>query len=96
MSAYTTWIKALVDEFKIDGLRIDGKSADIACVRSSYSPSPTISPHSCQVRYQRALNLPCAIDNSIFVRHVNMDFWPQFCGAAGVYCIGEVFDADAG
>ena len=32
MSAYTTWIKALVDEFKIDGLRIDGKSADIASV----------------------------------------------------------------
>ena len=32
VSAYTTWIKALVDEFKIDGLRIDGKSADIASV----------------------------------------------------------------
>ncbi|RPD65845.1 alpha-amylase [Lentinus tigrinus ALCF2SS1-7] len=54
VSAYTTWIKALVDEFKIDGLRIDA------------------------------------------AKHVNMDFWPQFCGAAGVYCIGEVFDADAG
>lgn len=54
VSAYTTWIKALVQEFKIDGLRIDA------------------------------------------AKHVNMDFWPQFCGAAGVYCIGEVFDADAG
>nr|VWO98713.1 N/A [Ganoderma boninense] len=30
------------------------------------------------------------------VVHVNMDFWPQFCGAAGVYCIGEVFDDDPG
>lgn len=27
-------------------------------------------------------------------RHVNVDFWPQFCGAAGVFCIGEVFDDD--
>ncbi|RDX42676.1 alpha-amylase [Lentinus brumalis] len=52
VSAYTTWIKALVTEFNIDGLRIDA------------------------------------------AKHVNMDFWPQFCGAAGVYCIGEVFDAD--
>ncbi|KIY68006.1 glycoside hydrolase family 13 protein [Cylindrobasidium torrendii FP15055 ss-10] len=24
-------------------------------------------------------------------KHVNKDFWPQFCGAAGVFCIGEVF-----
>ncbi|KAI0646787.1 alpha-amylase [Trametes meyenii] len=54
VSAYTTWIKALVQEFNIDGLRIDA------------------------------------------AKHVNMDFWPKFCGAAGVYCIGEVFDADAG
>ncbi|KAH9946352.1 alpha-amylase [Epithele typhae] len=29
-------------------------------------------------------------------KHVNMDFWPQFCGAADVFCIGEVFDADPG
>ncbi len=33
VSAYTTWIKALVTEFNIDGLRIDGKSADIAYMR---------------------------------------------------------------
>lgn len=24
-------------------------------------------------------------------RHVQMDFWPQFCSKAGVFCIGEVF-----
>ncbi|KAI1790754.1 alpha-amylase [Ganoderma leucocontextum] len=54
VSAYSSWIKALVQEFSIDGLRIDA------------------------------------------AKHVNMDFWPQFCGAAGVYCIGEVFDADPG
>ncbi|KAF7800248.1 hypothetical protein EIP86_011495 [Pleurotus ostreatoroseus] len=29
-------------------------------------------------------------------KHVNIDFWPQFCGAAGVYCIGEVFGDDIG
>ncbi|KAI0822624.1 alpha-amylase [Trametes gibbosa] len=54
VSAYEDWIKALVQQFNIDGLRIDA------------------------------------------AKHVNMDFWPKFCGAAGVYCIGEVFDADAG
>ncbi|THG98907.1 hypothetical protein EW026_g3356 [Hermanssonia centrifuga] len=27
-------------------------------------------------------------------KHVNVDFWPQFCGAAGVFCIGEVFGDD--
>lgn len=25
-------------------------------------------------------------------KHVNIEFWPVFCGAAGVYCIGEVDD----
>lgn len=29
-------------------------------------------------------------------KHVNMDFWPTFCGAAGVFCIGEVFQSDVG
>jgi alpha-amylase len=24
-------------------------------------------------------------------KHVNKDFWPGFCKAAGVFCIGEVF-----
>ncbi|KAN0075281.1 glycoside hydrolase family 13 protein [Tylopilus felleus] len=24
-------------------------------------------------------------------KHVNIDFWPGFCAAAGVFCIGEVF-----
>ncbi|KAF8136155.1 glycoside hydrolase superfamily [Boletus edulis] len=27
-------------------------------------------------------------------KHVNMDFWPGFCAAAGVFCIGEVFTTD--
>lgn len=27
-------------------------------------------------------------------KHVDAEFWPQFCGAAGVYCIGEVFGDD--
>ncbi|KIP10336.1 glycoside hydrolase family 13 protein [Phlebiopsis gigantea 11061_1 CR5-6] len=27
-------------------------------------------------------------------KHVDPAFWPQFCGAAGVYCIGEVFGDD--
>ncbi|OBZ75401.1 Alpha-amylase 1 [Grifola frondosa] len=26
--------------------------------------------------------------------HVNTNFWPTFCAAAGVFCIGEVFDGD--
>ncbi|PKX92761.1 alpha-amylase [Aspergillus novofumigatus IBT 16806] len=28
------------------------------------------------------------------VKHVQKDFWPGFNDAAGVYCIGEVFDGD--
>ncbi|KAF8558403.1 glycoside hydrolase family 13 protein [Imleria badia] len=27
-------------------------------------------------------------------KHVNVDFWPGFCAAAGVFCIGEVFSLD--
>jgi alpha-amylase len=27
---------------------------------------------------------------------VNSQFWPTFCTAAGVFCIGEVFDSDVG
>ncbi|KAG2080264.1 glycoside hydrolase family 13 protein [Suillus cothurnatus] len=27
-------------------------------------------------------------------KHVNIDFWPVFCGSAGVFCIGEVFGSD--
>ncbi|KAH0830442.1 glycoside hydrolase family 13 protein [Lanmaoa asiatica] len=26
--------------------------------------------------------------------HVNIDFWPGFCAAAGVFCIGEVFGSN--
>ncbi|RAL04052.1 alpha-amylase [Aspergillus ibericus CBS 121593] len=28
------------------------------------------------------------------VKHVQKDFWPDYNNAAGVYCIGEVFDGD--
>ncbi|KAJ5772917.1 hypothetical protein N7457_007813 [Penicillium paradoxum] len=28
------------------------------------------------------------------VKHVQKDFWPEFNKAAGVYCVGEVFDGD--
>ncbi|KAG6334459.1 hypothetical protein ID866_4637 [Astraeus odoratus] len=35
------------------------------------------------------------IDGSYFsAKHVNIDFWPVFCGKAGVFCIGEVFGSD--
>ncbi|TFK46032.1 alpha-amylase [Heliocybe sulcata] len=27
-------------------------------------------------------------------KHVNTDFWPKFCGAAGVFCIGEVYETE--
>ncbi|KAH6607104.1 GH13 alpha-amylase [Trichoderma cornu-damae] len=30
------------------------------------------------------------------VKHVEQDYWPGFVTAAGVYCIGEVFDGDPG
>lgn len=52
VSGYNNWIKDLVQEYNIDGLRIDA------------------------------------------AKHVNTDFWPGFCASAGVFCIGEVFDAD--
>lgn len=29
------------------------------------------------------------------VKHVQKDFWPGYNKAAGVYCVGEVFDGDA-
>jgi alpha-amylase len=28
------------------------------------------------------------------VKHVQKNFWPDYGKAAGVYCIGEVFDGD--
>ncbi|KAF5373004.1 hypothetical protein D9758_001764 [Tetrapyrgos nigripes] len=49
ISGYASWIKDFVDEYEIDGLRIDA------------------------------------------AKHVNKEFWPTFCGAAGLFCIGEVF-----
>ncbi|PPQ74193.1 hypothetical protein CVT26_004490 [Gymnopilus dilepis] len=52
ISKYGDWIANLVQEYSIDGLRIDA------------------------------------------AKHVNIDFWPQFCAKAGVFCIGEVFGGD--
>jgi alpha-amylase len=52
VSGFQSWITNMVQEYDIDGLRIDA------------------------------------------AKHVNMAFWPPFCQAAGVYCIGEVFDPD--
>jgi alpha-amylase len=52
ISGFQSWIAGMVQEYNIDGLRIDA------------------------------------------AKHVNMEFWPPFCKAAGVYCIGEVFDPD--
>lgn len=49
VSGYTDWIKKFVQEYDIDGLRIDA------------------------------------------AKHVDIEFWPQFCGSAGVFCMGEVF-----
>ncbi|MCJ1412271.1 hypothetical protein MMC19_006364 [Ptychographa xylographoides] len=52
INTYYSWIKALVANYSIDGLRIDT------------------------------------------VKHVQQSFWPGFNTAAGVYCVGEVFDGN--
>jgi alpha-amylase len=49
---YQEWIPNFVQEYGIDGLRIDA------------------------------------------AKHIRHDFWSGFCGAAGVFCIGEVFGPD--
>ncbi|KZT61240.1 glycoside hydrolase family 13 protein [Calocera cornea HHB12733] len=54
ISGYQSWISQLVQEYQIDGLRIDA------------------------------------------AKHVRKDFWPGFCGSAGVFCMGEVFGGDVG
>ena len=33
-------------------------------------------------------------DQETAAKHVRSDFWPGFCGAAGVFCIGEVYGDD--
>ncbi|KAG1759096.1 glycoside hydrolase family 13 protein [Suillus occidentalis] len=52
VAGFGDWIQSLVQEYNIDGLRIDA------------------------------------------AKHVNIGFWPVFCGKAGVFCIGEVFGSD--
>ncbi|KAH7341568.1 alpha-amylase [Rhizoctonia solani] len=49
---YEDWVANFVQEYGIDGLRIDA------------------------------------------AKHIRRDFWPRFCGAAGVFCIGEVYGPD--
>ncbi|KAF8311135.1 alpha-amylase [Clavulina sp. PMI_390] len=56
-STYQTWIKSFMEEYEVDGLRIDA------------------------------------------AKHVEPGFWGPFCGengAAGVFCIGEVYGPDVG
>jgi hypothetical protein len=50
-------------------------------------------PVSCEVRSRCSFPAEIFKDNSN-IRHVQMDFWPGFCSSSGVFCIGEVFDAD--
>ncbi|TFK98888.1 alpha-amylase [Pterulicium gracile] len=50
--AYGEWAKAFVEQWGVDGFRIDA------------------------------------------AKHVEPDFWPKFCGPAGVFCIGEVYGDD--
>lgn len=52
VTQYEGWIANFVQEYGIDGLRIDA------------------------------------------AKHIRHDFWPGFCGAAGVFCIGEVYGPD--
>lgn len=85
VSAYTEWVKDFVQEYNIDGLRIDG-----TFVYSSVA-HVLILNSSCQVRSLG--NRPLLRSNPIR-RHTNTDFWPKFCGAAGVFCMGEVFGDD--
>ncbi|KAF8919512.1 glycoside hydrolase family 13 protein [Mucidula mucida] len=49
IDTYNAWIAKFVQEYQIDGLRIDA------------------------------------------AKHVDVSFWPKFCGSAGVFCMGEVF-----
>lgn len=49
---YLSWIASFVQEYGIDGLRIDA------------------------------------------AKHIRRDFWAGFCGAAGVFCTGEVYGPD--
>ena len=53
LSAYTTWIKALVKEFKIDGLRIDGECAGTPDARRTLTHAPTFSPAKLQSELNR-------------------------------------------
>ncbi|KAG8733870.1 hypothetical protein FRC11_001080 [Ceratobasidium sp. 423] len=52
VAKYESWVVNFVQEYGIDGLRIDA------------------------------------------AKHIRRDFWPGFCGAAGVFCIGEVYGPD--
>ena len=50
---------------------------------------------SALIRYYPSAIIPTELLTSCSqVKHVQEDFWPGFNEAAGVYCLGEVFDGD--
>ena len=87
-STYGSWIQNLVQEYGIDGLRIDGAF---------------ISPVSL-LRLMKILSLaakcvwhhftPLCTPDHLSHRHVQASFWTSFCESAGVFCMGEVFGSD--
>jgi alpha-amylase len=83
---YGEWIQNFVKEYKIDGLRIDGKRIAAGSAYNVFDQGPSRS--SCQVSSPHGLETPQAYP---FQRHVQKSFWPDFCGKAGVFCMGEVF-----
>jgi alpha-amylase len=54
VTRYSDWIKDFVQQYDVDGLRLDA------------------------------------------AKHIRGDFWPTFCGSAGVFCMGEVYEQDVG
>lgn len=85
VSAFQDWITSLVREYGIDGLRIDGSFSHPSSSSLGLTP-----PFSCQVSPLASIYQLSFMGD----RHVNIDFWPGFCAAAGVFCIGEVFSLD--
>ena len=80
INQFETWIKDFVKEYDIDGLRIECVSP-VSCL-----PRPVLLPRLTSCRLSFLLYSAA--------KHVREDFWPPFCEAAGVFCIGEVFGED--
>lgn len=93
VSAYSTWISSLVSEFNIDGLRIDGMLLSSRLL-GPFTDESWLFSRKVWCNFHMTL-LSCLNSQVLnYARHVNINFWPVFCGAAGVFCIGEVFDDD--